>query len=143
MKCPRDGTTLQRVEILEVELDKCHKCDGLWLDPGELKRLRDAKIEGIEEVIEKKYGDPEFEEGAPEGYMRCPKCDDGRLIRFFYYYVNPIQVDRCDTCKGIWLDDGELDAIIGEKKSVDESEQARKLKRFLKAVHRHAGPKKN
>ena len=134
MKCPRDGTTLQHVEIMGVELDKCHKCDGIWFDRGELEHLRDAKIEGIEEVIEKKYGDPEFEEGAPKGYMHCPRCDDGRLNRFLYTYVNPVHVDRCGKCMGIWLDDGELDAIIGEKKSVDEIDQPKKLKGFLKVM---------
>ena len=48
MKCPKDGTALQRVEALGLELDKCHKCDGIWFDHGELQRLRDAGVADIE-----------------------------------------------------------------------------------------------
>jgi len=138
MKCPRDGTKLQRVDILGIELDKCHKCDGLWFDRGELERLRDAGIDEIEKAIERKYGDPQFEEGEVAGYMRCPRCEEGRLIRFSYTYVNPVHVDRCDKCLGIWVDDGELDAIIGEKKQIDEMEDPTRLKKFLGAMGRFA-----
>jgi len=44
MKCPRDGTQLAAVRIADIELDKCHRCDGIWCDPGEMEQLRDAKI---------------------------------------------------------------------------------------------------
>ena len=74
MKCPRDGTTLAPVEIMGLELDKCHKCDGIWFDRGELEKLRDAKVPDIEEVLERKYGDPDYEEGTVEHHMRCPRC---------------------------------------------------------------------
>ena len=135
MKCPRDGTELQRVEILGLELDKCHKCDGIWFDHGELKRLRDANVPGVEEVIERKYGDPDYEEGAVEAHMRCPRCGgDTRLMRHQYTYVNPVVVDRCMKCHGLWLDDGELDAIIGEKKKLDEIKDPGRLEAFLGAM---------
>lgn len=39
MKCPCDDTVLQRVEALGLELDKCHKCDGIWFDHGELNAI--------------------------------------------------------------------------------------------------------
>jgi len=137
MKCPRDGTTLARIEIagLGIELDKCHKCDGIWCDRGELERLRDSHLEGVEEVIERKYGDPEFEEGSVESYMRCPRCGaDARLHRYCYTYVTRVQIDRCEKCYGVWLDDGELNAIIGEKKDMDEAASSGKLRKFLAAI---------
>jgi Zn-finger nucleic acid-binding protein len=139
MKCPHDGTTLATVEILGLELDKCHKCDGIWCDRGELERLRDAKVEGIEEVLERKYGDPEYEEGSVDDYMRCPRCEGGRLLRHHYTYVNPVAIDRCERCHGIWLDDGELNTIIGEKKTIDRVEDPGRLKTFLKALAKLVG----
>src|SRR5690606_32745876 len=88
MKCPRDGTELQTVVAAGVELDKCHKCDGLWLDYGELEALRKKKVSGIEEELERTYGDPQFKTGEVSGYMRCPRCDDdeGRLTRHHVSY---------------------------------------------------------
>ena len=137
MKCPRDGTVLQKVVLdrLALELDKCHKCDGIWCDRGELERLRDSHIEGLEEVIEDRYGDPPFEESQTAGYMRCPRCGDaGRLHRFTYTYVTPVELDRCDKCFGIWLDDGELDVIIGESTNLARATDVNKLGNFLRRM---------
>jgi len=142
MKCPRDGATLARVEILGLELDKCHECDGIWFDRGELERVRDAKIDGIEEVIEKKYGNPKVEEDAVQEHMRCPCCGDARLMRSTYTYLNPVSIDRCERCMGVWVDDGELDAIVGERKKLDHVESASRLKVFLRIVARAAGGRK-
>ncbi|MCA9779193.1 MAG: zf-TFIIB domain-containing protein [Candidatus Eremiobacteraeota bacterium] len=30
---------MERVKVDEVEIDKCPKCGGVWLDPGELELL--------------------------------------------------------------------------------------------------------
>ena len=124
MKCPRDGATLSTVTVLGVELDKCHKCDGIWCDRGELERLRDAAPEDVEEILEKEYGDPDHEEGAVEGYMRCPRCVDARLRDQAYTFTTrPLRIDRCERCYGFWIDDTELNAIIGHKQELREDER--------------------
>jgi uncharacterized protein with PIN domain len=41
-------------------------------------------------------------------YMRCPKCG-GHLVTEEF---NRVQVDRCPDCSGVWLDHGELDAVM-------------------------------
>ena len=44
---------------------------------------------------------------AIEG-MKCPKCgSDLKEINF-----QKVLIDKCDECKGIWLDAGELDLLI-------------------------------
>ena len=43
--------------------------------------------------------------------MDCPRCT-GKLHAEEYDQVN---IDRCDTCGGIWLDAGELEQIIAEE----------------------------
>lgn len=40
-------------------------------------------------------------------YMHCPKCGM-KLIEINY---KNIQVDKCSSCEGVWLDAGELYAI--------------------------------
>lgn len=41
--------------------------------------------------------------------MKCVKCD-GTLRRVG---LDDVEVDRCDTCSGIWFDSGELQRILG------------------------------
>ncbi len=40
-------------------------------------------------------------------YMQCPKCGM-KLIEINY---KDIQVDKCSSCDGVWLDAGELDTV--------------------------------
>jgi len=39
MICPRDGTRLNTLTHLGVEVDTCPDCKGLWLDKGEWEKL--------------------------------------------------------------------------------------------------------
>jgi Zn-finger nucleic acid-binding protein len=38
----------------------------------------------------------------------CPKCD----APLFILHFNGIDVDFCDRCRGLWLDAGELEALL-------------------------------
>ena len=40
MRCPKCGSELQEVDFADVRVDKCSKCEGLWLDKGELEKLQ-------------------------------------------------------------------------------------------------------
>ena len=40
-------------------------------------------------------------------YLRCPKCG-GHLVT---EEVSRVQIDRCPECQGLWLDQGELEAL--------------------------------
>jgi hypothetical protein len=46
-------------------------------------------------------------------YMHCPKC--GTDLHEIDY--NGIRIDKCFGCSGVWLDTGELDAIMKLDKS--------------------------
>lgn len=133
MKCPRDGTLLSHVKVGSVKLDKCHHCDGLWFDGGELETIRKTKATDIEARLERMYGDPEYQQGKVEGYMRCPRCD-GRLQRIFFAHHSAIEIDRCDTCRGLWLDDEELDTVTNQRRSVEESVASGRLTSLLRSV---------
>ena len=58
----------------------------------------------------------------------------GRLLSQNYSYIKPVRIDRCRKCYGIWIDDGELNQIIGQKKQVDEEYSFAKVKKFLRSV---------
>ena len=40
--------------------------------------------------------------------MKCPNCDETLLLSD----KNGIEIDYCPSCRGLWLDRGELDKII-------------------------------
>jgi len=121
MKCPHDGTQLQAVDVGGVEIDKCHQCDGLWLDYGELKTIRKMDLGEIEEQLEQQYGNPTVRPAETNGYMRCPRCgESGRLMRHHVSYYVKVQIDRCQQCHGMWLDDQELDALLRDKQKMDQ-----------------------
>jgi len=137
MKCPRDGSELQAVDVGGVELDKCHKCDGLWLDYGELKTIRSMNLDEVEEQLEQKYGNPDVQPAKVDAYMRCPRCgDEGRLMRHHVSYMKPVEVDRCQQCQGIWLDDTELDALLTDKQKMEKELGNKGVIAFCKALAR-------
>lgn len=134
MKCPRDGAELKPVRVDGIELDKCHHCDGLWFDAGELDRVRKLDRSDIEEQIERQYGSPEVPAGKVEGYMRCPRCPDGRLNQVTYTFEKRVKIDRCDHCFGVWVDNSELDAIIGEKQQLERVADSSPIKAFMRVM---------
>lgn len=53
------------------------------------------------------------------GPMTCPHCD----VPLVTSERQGIEIDYCPTCRGIWLDRGELDKIL-ERASADMAPQA-------------------
>lgn len=47
--------------------------------------------------------------------MKCPACPD---ITLSMTERNGIEIDFCPSCRGVWLDRGELDKIIEKSLSV-------------------------
>ena len=39
MRCPKDGTHLQQTRHLDVTVEECPHCQGIWLDKNELEEL--------------------------------------------------------------------------------------------------------
>ena len=50
--CPVDNTPMQKIHNQEIIIDKCPKCNGIWLNEGELEAIqelsrRNGAVEGI------------------------------------------------------------------------------------------------
>ena len=43
--------------------------------------------------------------------LRCPKCD-GTLSEITF---EDVQIDRCSSCNGVWLDAGELERLTDKE----------------------------
>ena len=110
MKCPRCKSDLFVVEYQDIELDYCPSCSGLWFDSGEMDLLS-----------EKSGGAGPSLRPAPdakEARLRCPVCRvhmDKRLMGD----KEPVVVDLCPSCDGLWLDKGELEQVLSQSGTED------------------------
>lgn len=79
-------------------------------------RLEKQKKEELREKLaaeEKKKAAAPGGSAKKTGSMRCPKCDT-KLEPVAY---KGIEIDRCEGCNGIFLDDGELDTLAAAPNS--------------------------
>jgi hypothetical protein len=67
------------------------------------------KSKRLKEKIKHETEEEERERIKTICYMRCPKCG-GNLYEVTF---RGISIDRCGTCGGVWLDNGELEKLAG------------------------------
>src|SRR5437870_617540 len=107
--CPRCGDQLTNQAFGTISVDGCQGCGGLWFDYNELNGLvrdRQAGLMAVERAF-----NPALFSRSSGGEMKCPKCPDSSLYRFSFPHTPNVDLDACPTCKGIWVDDGELQKI--------------------------------
>ena len=51
MKCPKCGMELIEIDYKGIKVDKCSRCEGIWLDAGELEAI--SKVE--KKVLDKLF----------------------------------------------------------------------------------------
>jgi Zn-finger nucleic acid-binding protein len=108
-KCPRcfqqgKGSVALRGEPTTMSgVWSCSACAGLGLDAGELRRML-GPGRGIPPVQEPRLA--EVEAGRP---VVCGHCDHpATAIRI----GETVTIDRCQACGFVWLDAGELPAVV-------------------------------
>jgi Zn-finger nucleic acid-binding protein len=98
-----------------IIIDVCPKCNGIWLDKGELEKLlKDRKLANY---LTKHIG---VKSSSP---MICPRC--GNLMDI--EKADEIEVDVCLTCGGVWLDSGELEELKTKSKEGFEGDKLAKM----------------
>lgn len=113
MNCPRCKSSLQEETIkdinVSIQVDCCIDCGGKWFDKGEL-----AKVEGLIEptILEIRKIPNKTDQLTP---LQCPSCDSKHFMQKVEHRRDKkVIIDYCTSCKGIWLDKGELEAIQKE-----------------------------
>ena len=104
--CPRCWVRAERKRRAGIDIDICPKCGGIWLDTRELKKL--LSNPNLHRHLTKYVG------LESKSKLLCPRC--GGLMNL--ENAEEVEVDVCLTCKGIWLDRGELEALGGKKKKL-------------------------
>ena len=77
-------------------------------------RLEFERAKKVEVELKKKMLEDEKNSLKELHYMRCPKCGM-QLVEIDY---RGMKIDKCTECNGVWLDHGELEAIVNLDKSV-------------------------
>jgi Zn-finger nucleic acid-binding protein len=86
-----------------VEIDRCHRCGGIWLDHGELTRLRRSDAARAADVGPAKAVTRLRHAVGP---MRCPR-DQRPLEHAADIEQSHVKVEHCWRRRGIFLDGGE------------------------------------
>jgi Zn-finger nucleic acid-binding protein len=102
MECPQCNTPMKSFWVqsrnpgVDVELDRCHACGGVWFDAGELE------IATGRTVAKSK--------SASDRY--CPRC----LIPLLNAELTAgVAVEACRSCKGTYLDARDMDTVTRKK----------------------------
>lgn len=101
MKCPACGhESFKEYEHQGVKVDFCHNCKGMWFDKAELSFYASTgqDIPNFDEVFK----------SAKNTDLQCPRCVDVKLLEMPYHPNEPLLIDYCDSCHGIFLDQKEI-----------------------------------
>jgi Zn-finger nucleic acid-binding protein len=116
--CPDCQEPLIVYELEGVEIDRCLSCGGTWLDSGELAMITEQA--GVAPGRLTLALETAWEGSTTK--RRCPRCR--KKLRPINIGENPsVGLDRCPRGHGLWLDTGEMEAVItsfaeGEEGSV-------------------------
>jgi len=104
MECPKCSGHLATLELVDVELDYCFSCRGIWLDRGETERL--IRISGGKDLLLMNSA----EVSSREKPRKCPVCRR-TMQKIRTGKPDSVLLDRC-RAHGIWTDSGELEKIL-------------------------------
>jgi Zn-finger nucleic acid-binding protein len=137
MKCPACSQNLIQINTGGLVVDVCQEgCGGIWFDNRELQQVDEAHEFDLEPLLNIRY-----DLGIEVDYRarrECPRCPGVILMRQGYAGSSRIQVDRCATCGGFWLDGGELAQIRNLSAGQGRQEAAAELRRTVLASRRAA-----
>jgi len=76
-------------------------------------RIEQELIKQVSERKKSSQSKEEIEQLRSLHYMKCPKCGMDLVELDF----KGMLIDECPTCRGMWLDAGELDSLVNVEKS--------------------------
>ena len=134
MICPVDKKDMLAIEYMQIELDYCHSCKGVWFDAGELELL--LEVGGLKNARQA-LGDvlhlPEAQ--SSEKKRRCPICSK-HMKKVKIDGETGIMIDACIRHHGLWFDGGEVADLIKiiSARSTVKKEIESEIMGFLKDV---------
>jgi Zn-finger nucleic acid-binding protein len=104
--CPDCDAPLAPETAHGVTVDACPQCAGIWFDDSEYGRLKTVASSALFALEDRLVPQAErLAQGSHE--RRCPACSMV-MFRYRYLYNSPVELDGCERCNGVWVEDGEL-----------------------------------
>jgi len=128
-KCPQCGEPMLTFEIEAIEIDRCEKCKGIWLDSGEIEYIAGeagARKDSLHEAIENAVP-------IRKSTRKCPRC--GKKLQEIEVKTGslPIILDKCPKGDGIFFDRGEVKKVVAAFTQDEKGAVANFFKEFLRS----------
>ena len=81
-------------------------------EEGYYAKLERERKKKLKELSKQHIEQAEREKAKALHFMKCPKCG----MNLFEMDFKGIKIDECSSCHGIWLDAGELGALVKTEK---------------------------
>jgi len=111
-QCPDDGSDLEQVTIEDIQIDLCHTCGGIWLDKGEIARVRQLNAPDAQKIEL-----PIEHMPARNTNPACPVCH--KPLQPFKYVGGNANLETCPDLDGIWVPEDELKKIVAARSIPD------------------------
>ncbi|HVR83016.1 MAG TPA: zf-TFIIB domain-containing protein [Planctomycetota bacterium] len=106
--CPACKEPLIVFELDGVEIDRCLRCGGTWLDAGEIDQL--ARLGGgAKDPLETALATAS---NPKPGERRCVRCSGKMQV----VTVQSVEIDRCPRGHGNWFDRDEIETLVAAHK---------------------------
>ncbi len=128
--CPACKEPMVVFELDGVEIDRCLKCSGTWLDAGEIDQL--ARLEGTPDRLSAAVA---AAGAGKKGERRCVRCSAKMQV----VTVENIEIDRCPRGHGLWFDQNEMESLIGAVRGGEGGAMARFLGELRPGKERKGG----
>ena len=117
LQCPTCKKPLQITRYEGEKVGLCTACNGFFMGHKNLRNIEQSR----EVSIPMESVSPATASATIEGVRQCPKCKLD-MIKKDYGELGAAVIDYCQSCRGIWLDPGELERIQVYYEAVNQAE---------------------
>jgi Zn-finger nucleic acid-binding protein len=139
LSCPVCHVPLEPFEYHGVTIHECPNCEGKWFEGHELRQAIDKTDDDLRWLDFQLFEDRDQKYALISGGKSCPS-DSTKMLAVEYSH-SKVQIDKCESCGGVWLSKAEFDKIISylENLVVTETadQYARDALRELKEIGEH------
>ncbi len=119
LKCASCGTGMEQVTSADMTVERCPKCEAVFLNKGELNNL----ATGMSGDIEYCSIDGDFHEDRFPT-RKCPKCPDNLMKKINLLRLSGVIFDYCPECESFFLDSGDVKKMNTELKALTANKDA-------------------
>lgn len=141
MKCPDCGAELGPFNYRDILIHECPKCKGRWFERDELRKAKDKADDDLRWLDFDPFGKEAAKFQVASRGKHCPRCSVKMMS--LTYQTSRVIIDECQSCRGIWLDHGEFQAIIRYLETIVATEGASEYTKdvFRQFLQIPTGPK--